>query len=75
MAIKETQDYFSKYRHITFISTTSTAVAIDEMKHNKKDSVAVISSKSAIESSKLHLIAEDIQDHKNNMTTFCLIAL
>lgn len=73
MAIKETQNYFSNYSHITFVSSISTAGAIDELKNNKKDQVAVISSKAAIEFNKLHLLAENIEDHKNNTTTFCLI--
>ena len=73
MAIKETQSFFSNYSHITFVSSISTAGAIDELKNNQKEHAAVISSKAAIEFNKLHLLAENIEDHENNMTTFCLI--
>lgn len=73
MAIKETQVYFSKFSQITFVSSKSTAGAIKELKKDEHGRAAVISSKAAIEFYKLHLIAENIEDHDNNMTTFCLI--
>jgi len=73
MAIKETQKYFSKYHHITFISSASTAGAIDELKHNKDKETAVISSKEAIEKNNLLIISENIEDHSDNTTTFSLI--
>lgn len=74
MAIKETQKYFSKYHHITFISSTSTAGAIDELRNNYERGTAVISSKEAVEKNNLSLISENIEDHPDNKTTFSLIA-
>ena len=73
MAIKETQKFFSKYSHITFISSTSTAGAIQELINNREKTAAVISSKEAIETNNLLLIAENIEDHPDNKTTFTLI--
>lgn len=73
MAIKETQRYFRKYSHITFISSTSTAGAIDELKNNRDPHGAVISSMEALENNSLHLISENIEDEPNNSTTFSLI--
>jgi prephenate dehydratase len=73
MAIKETQSYFSNFSHLTFVPSISTAGAIEALKNNKNDQAAVISSKAAIEFNKLHLLAENIEDHENNMTRFCLI--
>lgn len=73
MAIKETQKFFSKYSHITFISSTSTSGAIDELKNNRDPHGAVISSIEALEGNKLHLISENIEDAPNNSTTFSLI--
>ena len=73
MAIKETQRFFSKYSHITFISSTSTAGAIDELKNNRDPHGAVISSKEALESNQLVMISENIEDEPNNSTTFSLI--
>ena len=73
MAIKETQKYFSKYHHITFISSASTAGAIDELKNNHDAETAVISSKEALEKNNLLIISENIEDHSDNTTTFSLI--
>lgn len=73
MAIKETQKFFSKYTHITFIASTSTSGAIEELKNAQKEDVAVISSKEAIEASNLSLVHQNIEDHPNNTTTFSLI--
>lgn len=73
MAIKETQRFFRKYSHITFISSTSTAGAIDELRNNKDPHAAVISSKEALESNDLLVISENIEDEPNNSTTFTLI--
>ncbi|PWL27438.1 prephenate dehydratase domain-containing protein [uncultured Roseivirga sp.] len=73
MAIKETEKYFSKYHHITFIATSSTAGAVDELLNSKDKTAAVISSKEAIESNKLQLLAENIEDEKHNFTTFYLV--
>lgn len=73
MAIKETQRFFRKYSHITFISSTSTAGAIDELKNNRDPHGAVISSMEALENNALHIISENIEDEPNNSTTFSLI--
>ncbi len=73
MAIKETQRFFRKYSHITFISSTSTAGAIDELKNNRDPHGAVISSKEALEGNALLMISENIEDEPNNSTTFTLI--
>ncbi|OEK03590.1 hypothetical protein BFP97_19620 [Roseivirga sp. 4D4] len=73
MAIKETQRFFRKYSHITFISSTSTAGAIDELKNNRDPHGAVISSMEALENNALHVISENIEDEPNNSTTFSLI--
>ncbi len=73
MAIKETQCFFRKYSHITFISSTSTAGAIDELRNNRDPHGAVISSKEALENNALHVISENIEDEPNNSTTFSLI--
>ena len=73
MAIKETQKYFQKYSHITFISSESTAGAIDELKNIKDPNAAVISSKEALEENELVMISENIEDEPNNSTTFGLI--
>ncbi len=73
MAIKETQGYFSKYSHITFVASSSTAGAIDELQQNVKEHAAVISSREAIEENNLQLISENIEDHPDNSTTFSLI--
>ena len=73
MAIKETQRYFSKYHHITFISSTSTAGAIDELRNSHDQGTAVISSKEALENNNLLIISENIEDHADNRTTFSLI--
>ncbi|HEY9117673.1 MAG TPA: prephenate dehydratase domain-containing protein [Roseivirga sp.] len=75
MAIKETTHYFSKYSHIKFIASTSTAGAIDEMKSSKDKQAAVISSKEALESLNLLIIEENIHDESNNITTFGLISI
>lgn len=75
MAIRETQEYFSNFSHITFKSSKSTAGAIEELKNTTNDKAAVITSKTAIEFNQLHLIAENVEDHENNMTTFCLIEI
>ena len=73
MAIKETQRFFSKYSHITFIASTSTAGAIDELKNNRDPHGAVISSAEALENNALHVISRNIEDEPNNSTTFSLI--
>ncbi|MFT6054577.1 MAG: prephenate dehydratase [Roseivirga sp.] len=73
MAIKETQHYFSKYSHITFISSTSTAGAIQELQNNREKTAAVIASKEAIQANNLLLLFENIEDHPENKTTFSLI--
>jgi prephenate dehydratase len=73
MAIRETQKYFSKYSHITFISSMSTAGAIQELVNNREKTAAVISSKEAIKANNLLLISENIEDHPENKTTFSLI--
>ena len=73
MAIKETQRFFRKYSHITFIASTSTAGAIDELRNNRDQHGAVISSIEAIDGNQLHLISENIEDSPNNATTFSLI--
>lgn len=73
MAIKETQKFFSKYHHITFISSSSTAGAIDELRNNPNETAAVISSKEALEKNNLLVISKNIEDHPDNTTTFSLI--
>ncbi|MFY0591295.1 prephenate dehydratase domain-containing protein [Roseivirga sp.] len=73
MAIKETQGFFSKYSHITFIASSSTSGAIDELRNNRDQYGAVISSKEALEGNQLHLISENIEDSADNSTTFNLI--
>ena len=73
MAIKETQGFFSKYHHITFISSASTAGAIDELRNSHDQKAAVISSKEALEKNNLLIISGNIEDHPDNTTTFSLI--
>jgi prephenate dehydratase len=73
MAIEETQQYFSKYSHIKFISTASTAGAVEEIKNNNEQHAAVIASKEALSDSGLLVISERIEDEPNNATTFNLI--
>ncbi len=73
MAIKETQGFFSRYHHITFISSTSTAGAIDELKNSHDQKAAVIASKEALEKNNLLMISKNIEDHPDNTTTFSLI--
>ncbi len=73
MAIKETQKFFTKYSHITFISSTSTVSAIHELKNNREKNAGVIASKDAIEANDLILLSENIEDHSTNSTTFALV--
>ncbi|GAB5527970.1 MAG: hypothetical protein Roseis2KO_58420 [Roseivirga sp.] len=73
MAIKETQSFFSRYHHITFISSTSTAGAIDELKNSNDQKAAVIASEEALEKNNLLVISKNIEDHPDNTTTFSLI--
>lgn len=73
MAIKETQAYFSKYSHLKFVATASTAGAIEELLNQNEQGAGVIASAEAIEESKLLLIAKHIEDAPNNTTTFALI--
>ena len=73
MAIKETQGFFLKYSHITFIASTSTAGAIEELKNNKDQNAAVIASQEAIEAQGLILLSKNIEGHTDNKTTFALI--
>ncbi len=73
MAIKETQMYFRKYSHITFISSESTAGAIAELKNIHDPHAAVISSKEALNEHSLLMISENIEDEPNNSTTFGLV--
>ena len=73
MAIKETQRFFAKYSHITFVASTSTSGAIEELNGNRQRNAAVISSKEAIESNQLVLVSENIEDDPKNTTTFALI--
>lgn len=75
MAIEETTEYFSKYSHIKFVSSTSTAGAIDELRNSYSQNAGVISSREALEDQKLLIIAENIQDEKDNTTTFGLISI
>ena len=75
MAIKETQKYFRKYSHITFISSESTTGAIQELKNNRDPYAAVISSKEALDKNELLTISEHIEDEPNNSTTFGLIEM
>ncbi len=75
MAIKETRRFFSKYSHITFVASSSTSGAIDELKFNRKDAAAVISSKEAIMMNDLTVITENIEDYADNTTTFSLIEM
>lgn len=75
MAIKETKEYFSKYSHIKFVSSISTAGAIDELKNSRDKLAGVISSKEALENHGLLIIAENIQDEAHNSTTFGLISI
>lgn len=73
MAIKETQNFFRKYSHITFIASTSTAGAIQELKNNKDQYAAVIASKEAMEKDDLLILSQNIEDHSDNKTTFALV--
>ncbi len=73
MAIEETQKYFRKYSHITFISSESTAGAIAELKNLTDPQTAVIASKEALDNHSLLMISENIEDEPNNSTTFGLI--
>jgi prephenate dehydratase len=73
MAIKETQQFFSRYHHITFIASTSTAGAIDELQNSQEKNAAVISSREALEKNNLLVILNNIEDHPDNTTTFSLI--
>ena len=73
MAIKETQKYFRKYSHITFISSESTAGAIAELKNVNDPHTGVICSKEALDENALLMISENIEDEPNNSTTFGLI--
>ena len=73
MAIKETQKFFSKYSHIKFIASNSSAGAIEEMKNSFDKHAAVICSKEAIENHQLTIIAESIQDEDQNFTQFALV--
>ena len=73
MAIKETSRFFRKYSHITFISTSSTAAAIEELlNHNERDA-AVIAGQEALAHYQLLNVAKNIQDEPNNQTTFTFI--
>ena len=74
MAIKETRDYFSKYSHIKFISSKSTAGAIEELRNGRDKRAAVISSKEALIANSLSIVAENIQDSNQNVTTFGLVS-
>lgn len=73
MAIKETRSFFSRYHHITFISSTSTAGAIDELRNSHDQKAAVIASIEALEKNNLLVISKNIEDHPDNTTTFSLI--
>ncbi|MGW8122931.1 prephenate dehydratase [Roseivirga echinicomitans] len=73
MAIKETKKFFTKYSHITFISSASTVSAIHEVKNNRERNSGVIASKAAIEANGLLLLEEDIEDQSTNSTTFALV--
>ena len=75
MAIKETQRYFSKYSHLTFIASTSTAGAIEAMENNQREHTAVIASREAILGNDLYLMDEGIEDDESNMTTFAYISI
>lgn len=75
MAIKETTKYFLKYSHIKFVSSSSTAGAIEELRNGRDKNAGVISSKEALTDQKLLIISENIQDDKSNSTTFGLISL
>lgn len=73
MAIRETQKFFLKYSHITFIASTSTAGAIEELKNNRDQHAAVIASKQAIEAKGLLILSQHIENHSDNQTTFALV--
>lgn len=73
MAIKETQGFFKKYSHLTFIATNSTAGAIEEHLNQKEVHAAVIAGEAALDHYGLLNIAKDIADEPNNATTFCLV--
>lgn len=73
MAIKETKHYFNKYNSITFLTSASTAGAIEELLKSKDKHAGVITSKEAIEANNLFLVAENIEDEQSNKTFFSLI--
>lgn len=73
MAIEETQKYFRKYSHITFISSESTAGAISELQNITDRHTAVIASREALDNHSLLMISENIEDEPNNSTTFALV--
>lgn len=73
MAIKETSQFFRKYSHLVFISTTSTAAAVEELIDQNDPHAAVIASQEALDHHQLLLIAQNIEDSERNTTTFALI--
>lgn len=75
MAIKETTHYFSKYSHIKFVASSSTAGAIDELRNSHDRHAGVISSSEALSQQGMLIISENIQDEVDNSTTFGLIRL
>jgi len=74
MAIKETTRYFSKYSHIKFVASSSTAGAVEELRNSRDKHAGVISSKEALQDQQLLIISEGIQDEAHNSTTFGLIS-
>lgn len=73
MAIKETSSFFSKYSHINFVSTSSTAGAIEELLNQNEEKAAVIAGQEALDHYQLLNVARNIEDEPNNTTTFLLI--
>lgn len=74
MAIKETTAYFSRYSHIRFVASTSTAGAVEELRNSNDRHAGVISSREALLDQQLLIISENIQDEAHNSTTFGLIS-
>ena len=74
MALAQTKKYFIPDQGIEFISTSSTAAAIEQLKKEKSVNAGVICSKEAIKSNELYMIEQNIQDSTKNMTRFAWVS-
>jgi prephenate dehydratase len=72
-ALEQCSNFFEQNRHCTQVGWSDTASAAEHIKQLNEADVAAIASKEAADFYGLHIIARQIQNHKENITRFVAI--